>query len=379
LFESILIRPNSTEGMPMDFGMVIENLFFYQATTVHMNRAAVAELIRLADPDVLEELLKYQGLKILYNNSMPTVGIPGDGTYWIDTLGLSDLDIGKELYNEALRVTGDELKARKFAKKLARHIGVHELPLTIKGSMTQQLQDAEFLKIACSETIKEHYPGIIMAEADIRYEIEFLDRQHFRVHTNLQGADNQPFNDTSPVLSLINAAADLHLMAASVSEICLPEFNSKILRYKIDTVLNKSQQSADSLSRFHLAQFNESRAIREAINVKRLHVKAILPALRKANRFKEWLRNLPDNHDLMYEYQEKLEERTVLENIGFKDMRFYFFTGLQTIVSAMAPMASLLINPALSVLDAYVIDQIAKDWKPSQFVRGPYKKLLQDR
>ncbi|MDF2188695.1 hypothetical protein [Paraflavitalea sp. CAU 1676] len=379
MFQSILIRPNSTEGVPMDFGMVIENMFFYQSTTVHINRAAVSELVKLAAPEVLEELLKYQGLKILYNNSMPTVGMAGDGTYWVDTLGLADFDIEKELYAEALRVTGDESKAGKFSKKIARHIGVHELPFTIKTSMVEQLQDKDFLRVARDETLKEHYPGIIMPVGDRRYEIEFLSQQFFRVHTNLQGAADQSFGETSPVLSLINATADLHVTASSGSEICLPEFSSRVLRQKIDAVLDRSQHSAENLSRFHLAQFNESWAIRDAINSKRLHVKAVLPALRKAARFKEWLRDLPENHDLMYEYQEKVEEKTVLERIGWKDMRFYFFTGLQTITSAIAPVASLLVNPAIGVFDAYVIDQIAKEWKPNQFVRGPYKKLLQGR
>lgn len=378
MFDSILIRPNSNEGVPMDFGQVIENLFFYQKTVVHINRGSVPLLLKLADVDVLVELLKYQGLQILYNNSMATVGIPGDGTYWVDTIGLADFDIEKELFEEAMRSGSDEVKARKFAKKLSRLIGVYELPYAVKGTLIEQLHDNDFLKIALDETLKLHYPGINIAPGDRRYELEFINGRNFKVHTNITGSEAVPFHDNSPILSLINAAVDLYLMAESESEICLPEFNSRILRQKVNTILDKSEQSAEKISRFHLAQFNEARAIREAINNKQLHVKAVLPVLRKANRFKEWLYDLPGNHDLMYEYMEKMEEKSVLERIGFKDMRFYFFTGLQTIISAMQPMASLFINPVLSAFDAYLLDQLTKDWKPSQFVRDDYQKLLND-
>ncbi len=360
----------------MDFGQMIESLFFYQQTTVHINRASIQLLLNLAATDVLEELLKYHGLRILYNNSYPTVGIPGDGTYWVDTIGLSDLDVEKELYEESLRSTGDETKSRKFAKKIARQIGIYELPFAVKEILIDQLQDPAFLKAALDETLKVHYPTNTVVPADRRYELEFLASKRFKVHTNLNDNQAIPFHDTSPVLSLINAAVDLQLMAENKSEICLPEFNAKLVRSKVDGVLDKSNHSAQNISRFTMAQFNEAWAIREAINSKDLHVKAILPALRKADRFKGWLNELPDNHDLMYDYLNKVEEKTVLDHIGFKNMKFYFFTTLKTIISAASPVAGLIINPALSVFDTFLVNKMMESWKPSQFVRGDYKKLL---
>lgn len=377
LFESILIRPHSNEDVAMDYGQVIENLFFYQNTIVHLNRGSIAGLVHLADTPVLEELLKYQGLQMHYNNSHATVMGPVNGIYTVDTIGLSDLDIEKELYEQYMFTLDDELKAKKFSRKLSRLINVYELPFNLKTTFDQELQDTPFLKDVLDETIQKYYPNNTTSPADRRFELEYINARQFRIHTNLDSNQPDQFHDTSPILSLINSCADLHVMAEYGSEICLPEFNSKIVRLKVDTILDKTQASAAKISRFNIAQFNEARALREAINSKQLHVKAILPVLRKATRYKEWLQNLSDDSDLMYEYLDKIEEKSILERMNFKAIKFYLFTGIQTILAAGTPPEfSIPANTAISAFDTFISDKLTENWKPSQFVREDYKKLL---
>ena len=55
MFESIIIRPNSSRSHPLDFGQVIENLFFYGKTIVHIGIDQIKHLYQLADVDVLKE------------------------------------------------------------------------------------------------------------------------------------------------------------------------------------------------------------------------------------------------------------------------------------------------------------------------------------
>ena len=53
MFESIIIRPNSYLNHPLDYGQLIENLFFYKKTIAHIGRNEIKTLFSLAEVDVL--------------------------------------------------------------------------------------------------------------------------------------------------------------------------------------------------------------------------------------------------------------------------------------------------------------------------------------
>lgn len=45
MFESILIRPNEDRNHPLNCGQVIENMFFYNKTIVHIGRSDIKKLL----------------------------------------------------------------------------------------------------------------------------------------------------------------------------------------------------------------------------------------------------------------------------------------------------------------------------------------------
>jgi len=145
MFESILIRPNSSQGLSLDCGQMIESLFFYNKTIVHIGREEIKTLFDLADVDVLEELFKLPYLKVYYNNSHSGI-MNQDGIFSLDFFGLANADIEEELYNESFAYRHDESKSKKFAKKLSRLIQIYELPNSINKSLTELVKDEEFRK-----------------------------------------------------------------------------------------------------------------------------------------------------------------------------------------------------------------------------------------
>ena len=115
MFDSIIIRPNSSRSHALDCGQMVENLFFIKKTIVHIGRPEIKSLFNLAETDVLEQLLKLPSISIYFNNSHAAI-CRNDKVRSVDSIGLAELDIEKELQEESLSESNDEFKSRKFAK-----------------------------------------------------------------------------------------------------------------------------------------------------------------------------------------------------------------------------------------------------------------------
>ena len=301
MFESIIIRPNSSRKYPIDYGQLIESLFFYQKTILHIGRSEIRSLFDLTDIDVLVELFKNPALSVYYNNSHVAI-INNDDIRSVDSFGLANLDLEKELYEESFIYKGDKKRSQIFAHKLSRSIGIHSLPKEFNSELNDQLKDDDLRNNILKQTIKYYQPDLKFD--DIRYELEFLNSNNFRVHSNFErmGVDSKLLTNDSPILALINACEDLHVAGENNSEILLPDYNSKMTQVKVNKVIQKTIKSQEEIHAFNHYTYDKSWALREAINSKRLHIKAILPTLRKASRYKEWLKDLPNDGNLLREY-----------------------------------------------------------------------------
>lgn len=175
---------------------------------------------------------------------------------------------------------------------------------------------------------------------------------------------------------MITCVEDLQVMSDFSSEISLPEYNSSIIRLKANSLLEKSSKSKTEIEVFNHFVFDESRKLREAINSKQILVKAILPILRNARKYKDWLHDLPNDANLMREYQEKVEEKNVLEKLSFKAIRFYLFTGAGVILNAISPGVGDLVSLGLNAFDTFLLENMYKQWKPNQFVENDLRPLI---
>lgn len=374
MFNSIIIRPNSSREHPVDFGQVIENLFFYQNTTLHIGREEIKTLFTLADVDVLEQLLSLPYLSVYFNNSHTAVG-NNNNVRFVDSISLVDLDLEKELYQESFNLGKDVQKSKKFSKKISRLLKIHELPQDFHKILNEQLQDNTYRQKVVEELFKVKNPHANLE--NLEFNLEYLDADRFKVHTNINFEENDKITVDDPILAIINACEDLHVMSENSSEISIPEFNSKMLRLKISSILEKSNEALKEIEVFNHYVYDDSWALREAINSKKIHVKPILAVLKKAEKYKHWLKELPDNSNLINEYFEKVEEKTVLEKMPLKGIKFYFFNTAQAILNQLPDGVGIPAGLALSAFETFLLDNlIQKKWKPNQFINNELRPLL---
>lgn len=378
MFDSIIIRPNSSRSHALDCGQMIENLFFYKKTIVHIGRNEIPALFKLAETDVLEQLFKLPSLSVYFNNSHPAI-FRNDNYRSVDSVGLAELDIEKELYQESYKESRDAFKSRKFAKRICRFIVPYELPKNLYKAMFEEMKDENFRNKVLAETIKEYYPTLIQNIDNARYELEFFDTKNFKIHTNIVFNEKNPEDIDSPLLAIINTCADLQVMSENFSEISLPEFNSKMIRLKMNSLLSQSTKSKKEIDVFTHFVFDESWALREAINKKDVFVKTLLKPLSKAEKFKEWLNDLPNDSNLMHQYLEKVEEKSILEKLPFKALRFYLINGLEAILSQINPSLSIPLIVGVNAFDTFLLSNLNKEWKPNQFVENDLRQIIKPK
>lgn len=379
MFEAITIRPNSYRNHALDYGQLIENLFFYKKTIAHIGRHEIKSLFDLADVDVLVELLKYPGFSIYYNNSHVGIANQNDERY-VDSFGLANLDLEKELYQESFNYKKDEGRSKKFSKKIARLLNVYQLPVHFSSTLNEQIKNEDFRQTVLLESLKYHYSDFKFDPRDLRYELEFSNDKTFKLHNNFAdlGIDTQVYSADTAILAILNACAELQIMLENQSEISLSDFDSKILRAKITSVIDQNTKSKKEIEVFSHYVFDDSWSLKEAINSKRIHIKAALQILRKADKYKDWLHDLPNNANLIREYVAKVSEKTVFETFPAKAARFYLFNGLTEILGQINPGVAVPVAIAINAFDSFIVENLSKKWKPNQFIENELRPLVKN-
>lgn len=352
-------------------------MFFYQKTIAHIGRHEIKHLFNLADVDVLVELLKYHGFSVFYNNSHSGIA-DQDGKRFIDSFSLAHFDMEKELYQESFTHKGDAKKSKKFAYKLARLIQEYNLPHNFNQSILSDIKNEAFTSKILEESIHDFLPEFVKRIDEFRFELEFLDKDNFKVHTNFDalGIDPKQFTPDSVLIRIASACEDLQVMAENNSEISTSEQNARAIQTKIKTAIDQGIKSKREIEIFSHYVFNDSWALREAINKKHIHVKAAIQLLRKADRYKQWLQELPGDANLMREYVAKVEEKSILEKMPAKAIRFYLFTGIAEILNTINPAVGMPLIIAASAFDTFLLERLGQQWKPSQFIESELRPLV---
>ena len=270
----------------------------------------------------------------------------------------------------------DDAKCKKFSKKLSRLIKEYQLPQDLNKAMIEQLRDDEFRSRVVAASIEKYYPEHPFDLKGVRYELEFLDSNRFLIHTNINFDEIGKIAANTPILALINCCEDLQVMSENKSEVSLPEFNSKIIRIKANSLIEKSIRAFKEIEVFNHFVFDNSWALRDAINSKHLHVKAILDALRNAQKYKEWLGDLPSDSNLMGEYVKKVKEKNILSKLPLKPIRFYLFNGLAFILGALDPQLGIPATVAANAFDSFLLERMTQKWTPNQFIEETYRPLV---
>lgn len=377
MFEQVIIRPHE-KNLPFDLGQILESMFFYQNTIVHVGRQEIMAMFKILDDDLLVELLKRPELKIAYRPSHPGLLIGAQNEYGIQTFSHRNLDLEKILYDIAMEVSVDKQRSMDFAKRITPLLKINDFPENFNDTLLSELHQNEYRNSVLLESIKYNFPNHDIDSTKIQSSLvqtsvhPFLGVPMYRLDTNIDLAKYQVSQDQI-FMNAIVGTSNIQAAVEAGAEIIVPDLQSGILRAKIEKLMAQTEKSKDNISHFNEYIYEEASDFREAIN-NGADIKDFLKILDDAAKYKQWLNDVPNDKKLLNEYINKNSEKAWIANTKAKGIRFYIFTGIGFIVdAATGGAAGLATALGLSIFDGFIADNLIKKWTPNQFIE---KKVL---
>jgi len=116
--------------------------------------------------------------------------------------------------------------------------------------------------------------------------------------------------------------------------------------------------------------------IRDAINSGMRTFADVVPLVRAAEKFKDWLAKIDDKRPVTVEYCREVARLDWADKLPPKSIRWLIFWALGISTGALGPLEAAAASGALGAADYFLLDRLLRGWKPNQFVEGPLKKFL---
>jgi hypothetical protein len=168
---------------------------------------------------------------------------------------------------------------------------------------------------------------------------------------------------------LHQARVDLYLASRTGSELLTSELSSKLIRHRLRNAVQLA--STNSLGDIELFQsvVLQGHRLGDAIRSGHKTLDQTLQLVERAQRFRSWLAERSPDSNLLTEYYAAVTQRSWIERLPGKNLRFAIFTGLGIAIDAVVPTGiGTALGLAASAADTYLVDKLVKGWNPGQFV-----------
>ena len=397
MFEGICLREGSSfrpAGALLDIGALAEAMLFYQRVHVVGRANVIEHLARTCGVDVLLELVRDGYMSLEYYPDYPVVLTEDQGTpterYLPTVVRIGHWELQNVLPEVLSKVTGATGRGRRAARRFEPYVKsfIHSPEVEVHSGL--DCRDAPYLQTALDVVLHQLAPEHEHPKP-LRIEIQEAGEGRIRLATNINfTAANAPYRKRVPrsnsslstaylLAHIVSLRADLDTAAHFNAELSMTPISGELAKAKLGSILDRAEKSAARIGRFEDLIFDDVHAIREAINSGERSMGDFLEVLRKSGRFREWLKGREADADLVKEYYRAVTRDRWIERLPAKTTRF-------AVVSAFgAGLAALFAGPAgviaglgLGVADTFLLDRMARGWRPNQFVEGTLKEFISE-
>lgn len=380
MFEKIVYRPHSIR-MPFDIGQVMESMFFYQNTIVHVGRLEIIALAQAMDNDTIIEFLNRPEITLEYRPAHPGI-LPWNENesgqareFGVQSFGLAKLDLQKIVYEATLQASGDSKRAKDLSNRMVDFLKVQEFPKNFGDTLISELSNDVFRNQVILESIGYNFPrhGLSLNQIQstlTQTGVHPIGEPLFRLDTNINLGEYKLTMDEI-FMNAIVGTTNIQAAAEANSEIVLPELQSSILRTKINHLINQTVKSREKIEGFNEHVYVDTIDLKEAIN-RQKNTKAFLQLLDKAAKNKNWMHELPNDANLLNEYVRACGAGSWITDPRAKGIRLFIFTGTGLILGTAIGegLVSIAAGMGLTTFDTFVLDHLFKKWKPNQFIEN---------
>ena len=390
MFDAIAYKNAVGLGPLIDIGALAEGLLFYGRVAIIGNSGTVNDLLARIPPFVLLSMLRDGRLEFHYLADQIGVsthevnGRPRHGLVAFSSPDHSIEKIGPSAFSDAAGNTSQaKVGASRFTALLRSidHSGFDQ------DSVLQTFSDGHAINMSVSSLIREVVPRF-EPPPDLRFTIE-RETDGICVETNINFTElNRLYHQVVPVshstlteayiLSLLQGAYEATYFAALLdTEVAVHPIERAVQAGTVSAVLSRQVRSQYQIESFTELTLADGHAIREAVNSGAVPFTAVLKLLDSADKFRHWLHQQPPDTNLVRAYYQETVKDTWAEKLPAKSTRWSIFTGIGLGIDAIwAGGLGTAAGVAVSAVDAFLIDKLAKGWRPHQFVEKDLTSLF---
>jgi hypothetical protein len=284
-----------------------------------------------------------------------------------------------QILEEAIGRAG---RARRLANRLARRIEIVRSPPDVVEQTLAQLSDGAAIQSTVSLLLKAYIPEyhgpvtfVPTRDGDritVQTDIDFAEANRL-CHRNVS-ASHSSLSPAYLLAHIMRVHDDAYFAARYESEIAIDDVNAVLLQQHVARHLTPSREIA---SRFQDFVFDDSRAVAEAIRSGERTLEDVLRLLPQAARFKEWLHGEAAQEDLVKAYFREATAQTWIDTLPSKRARWVVFTGIGVGLDVLGGGGiGTVTGVALSAFDSFLLDRLARGWKPTQFIDDHLRQLV---
>ncbi len=392
MFDSIILTGQNTDPSAdqLDTGSLVEAMLLYGKVTVVANYSILDQIYSYFGGSNLLWLLREGFIKILYQEyqtGIRTDKIEGREVHNVIQFFSPD----HRFLDELRRICIGEREAnagKRLAKKLQCHIRpIREEEKLLEGSR-ESILNPRIIQHSAKIIIEELIPRVSLDDGFNFQAVE--DTQGILIETN---ADFDQLNkryheEISPKHSTITPAyilsnilkfeEEVYFAASSMSELSCSKLSARLGVNRINYLVERSLQGQEKFDSFKEKVFSNMFSIREAVNLGNIKVDELIRVLDSSRKYREWIAGIPYDAEPYEEYLKKISEKTFLELLPQKIVRYSVFTGLGVAVDALVndKISGFLVGASLSAFDAFFLEKLIGGWKPNQYIDDQVKKII---
>jgi hypothetical protein len=385
MLEAICVRRTASQGAPLDVGLLVEALVFYQKGHIVADAGTLEFLISRSSPEFLLALIDRDLLTLSYLENMPGClksEKPGRGPrYDFALISSPKHTLEQSLPRIVREAVKDESRSERLTRRLFSVIKVDKHHASIPELAREDAINEGTVERVIEELIRYKAPGYEVP-SPLVFRFEKTD-DLFSINTNLDfGAINGSVSQSNPQADLITPESllvhlpevnsDLHFAAKMKADLLTRPENNLIAGSKLGEIFSSIKAKNREIGNFQDFLFEDGRAIREAINSGGRSLEDSLALIDASKRFKQWIRDKDPSADLLKEYCRELSHLEWADKLPTKSLRWLVFGGLGFVTGVLNPLVGL----GIGAVDTFLVDKLLKGWRPNQFVEGPLRKFL---
>ena len=239
----------------------------------------------------------------------------------------------------------------------------------ITAAAKQDLLDHEYSSQAIRRAIE-----ILPGGYDIGHELKFElleSNQGFCIFSNIDmNSINKRRAAATPILEpitmahlltcILDSRADLELASFYGGDFVTSDVNSSIIRVRHAELLRRTRLNESSRQQFTEIVLPDTPSLAEVIDSGERTFNDFFSLLDKAARFKDWLKAVNPDEDLVRTYMRDVSSEGWIQRLPAKSIRYVFMLALE----AKYPLVGL----TTGILDNFLLEKICSGWRPNHFV-----------